>query len=398
MVNDPNTTPSTSNGSGKANGRSKPRVAVSIRDLAQQVGVSTATVSRALNNQPEVSPDTRAKVLALADQAGYQFRVGKRFTNVIGLVYPNHPVHPDEGSFESAMISGILKGVDDHRYDLQFINVERDKGNQESFSQLFRRKGLRGVIVRSIRSSPDLAELIAAERFPHVLIADRSEDPHVNYIESDSRPESAEAVDHLAQLGPTRIAHDSNSIEDSDHRDRYQGFRDGLTRNGLEFDPALRLALPGTFQGGAAALDRLLSLDNPPTAIYITTPPATVGVLQRCLQLGINVPNALSIIGFDDSQTRRFSFPHFTAVCQDATKLGLEASRWLTRHLEGLAPGPLRERRGTSFDIGHSTTIPPRTPARLPTNNRFAPMVQIPGTPADAMTTPAHPVTETVAD
>lgn len=343
--------------------RPRPRVKVSIRDLAEQVGVSTATVSRALNNQPEVSPETRQKVLELADRTGYQFRVGKRFTNVIGLVYPNHPVHPDEGSFESAMISGILRGIDDHMYDLQFVNVERDKGPQETFSQLFRRKGLRGVIVRSIRSSPDLAEQIADEGFPHVLIADRSEHPNVNFIECDSRGESARAIDHLAHLGHSRIALVTNSVEDSDHRDRREGYLEGLRRNGIPFDQRLVIGLPGTLQGGSAALDRLLALEDRPTAVYVTTPPATLGVLQRCLQLGVEVPTNLSVVGFDDSQTRRRCFPSYTAVCQDATQLGLEASRWLTRLIEGQAAAPLRERRPTVFEVGQSTSVAPVRPA-----------------------------------
>lgn len=345
--------------------RTRARTAVSVRELARRVGVSTATVSRALNNQPQVSAETRAKVLALADESGYQFRVGKRFTNVIGVVYPAAPVNPDDGSFESAMISGILRGIDEHRFDLQFVNIDRDRAPGESLTQLFRRKGLRGVIIRNIRSSPDLTEELADEGFPSILIADRSDHPGVNYIQSESRQDSARAVDHLAQLGHRRIALIRHVIDDSDHRDREEGYRDGLRRNGLDIDPDLMLTLPGTAPGGAAAVNRLLSLDNPPTGMYITTPPATLGVLQRCLQLGVSVPDDLSIVGFDDSSTRLRTFPNYTAVCQDAAQLGLEAARWLTRYLEGLLTEPLRASRPTHFEPGRSTCVAPATPTRL---------------------------------
>ena len=116
---------------------------MSVRELARRLGVSSATVSRALNNHPEVSDETRARVLAMADETGYHFRVGKRFTNVIGLVYPTDPVAPDDGSFENALLAGVLSGVNEQRFDVQVINVERDKSHEETYTQFFRRKGLR---------------------------------------------------------------------------------------------------------------------------------------------------------------------------------------------------------------------------------------------------------------
>ncbi|MEO0482409.1 MAG: LacI family DNA-binding transcriptional regulator [Planctomycetota bacterium] len=351
---------------------SRRRLPVSVRELARRVGVSTATVSRALNNQPQVSPETRAKVLAAADETGYQFRVGKRFTNVIGLVYPNAPVHPDEGSFEAAMISGILRGIDEQRFDLQFVNIDRDRAEGESISQLFRRKGLRGVIIRSVRSTPNLAEEISDDGFPSILIADHSDHPNVNCIRSESGQSSAIAVDHLAQLGHKRIAYVGHIIVDADHRDRDRGFRAGMARNGLEIDEELILSTPGTSAGGTVAIDRMLALPDPPTAMYFTTPPATLGALQRCLQLGIRVPTDLSIVGFDDSTTRLRSFPNYAAVCQDAAQLGLEAARWLTRSLEGIADERFQVMRPTTFEPGRSTCVAPATPTRLLPTGRVA--------------------------
>jgi len=341
------------------------RTRISVRELARRVGVSTATVSRALNNHPEVSPETRARVLAVADEEGYQFRVGKRFVNVIGLVYPHEPVHPDDGNFESAMLSGILRGVNELRFDVQVINVERDKSPDESYTQFFRRKGLRGVIVRSIQSEPLMAESIADENFPCVLIADRSEHPNVNFVQSDSGADSSKVVDHLVHLGHQRIGIAMHTVLDSDHRDRRDGFLQGLARHGIEPDESLMLRTGGTMSGGTAAIDRFLALEEPPTAIYCTTPPATMGALYRCLQLGVRVPQDLSIVGVDDSTTRLRAYPNYTAVCQDAAQLGLEAARWLSRTLEGLSMGPLRERRPTHFVPGESTGIAPPIATRM---------------------------------
>lgn len=340
--------------------------AISVREIASRLRVSPATVSRALNDHPQVAKRTKERVLAMAESIGYVLRSAPRPDNsTIGLVYPSHPVRPEFGNFESAMLSGILRGVNEHRFDVTFLNVERDKLAGESFSQFFRRKGVRGVIVRSVEPTPRLAEEISGEGFPSVLVADRSEDARVNFICCDSRADSIRAVEHLAHLGHRRIALGVHAVMDSDHRDRRDGYQEGLRRLGLEADPSLVVSVVATMKGGALAMDRLMSLADPPTAVYFTDPLATVGAMHRCLELGVAIPDDLSIVGFDDSDIRYRTFPSYTAVCQDAGQLGLEAARWLTRSLEGVAKGPLRDRRPTTFSFNKSTGPCPAAPVRL---------------------------------
>ncbi len=115
-------------------------------------------------------------------------------------------------------------------------------------------------------------------------------------------------------------------------------------------------------------LNSVLDQEHPPTAIYFTNPLSTVGALHRCLQLGIRVPKDLSIVGFDDGDIRMRTFPRFTAVCQDAQALGLEAARWLTRSLTGEANGSFREVRPTALAVLDSTAFPPLTPVRIREN------------------------------
>lgn len=344
---------------------SRARSRVSVRELASRLGVSNATVSRALNNHPEVSAETRARVIELAEASGYQARSPRPRTSGIGLVYPTDPVRPDHGSFESAMLSGILSGVNEQRFDVTWINIERDKAPDESFTDFFARKGVRGVIVRTIMPGSDLGARIADENFPCVLMADHSDDPRVSYIYSDSRADSARAVEHLIHLGHRRIGLAGHAIMDADHNDRREGYLDGLRRMGIEPDPELMVSAIGTIDGGRRAIDRLLSLERPPTAVYVTTPPATLGALQRCLELGVRVPKDLSVVGFDDSDARHHAFPRFTAVCQDASQMGLEAARWLTRSLSGMGVGPMRERRPTTFVVQQSTAIAPIEAVRI---------------------------------
>lgn len=334
--------------------------------MASRLGVSNATVSRALNDHPEVSSETRARVLELAESTGYHVRVRRRPTQAIGLVYPTDPVRPDSGSFETAMLAGVLRGINEQRFDVTWVNIERDKSPDQSFGEFFRGKGLSGVLVRTIVPNSPIAEELADDGFPFMVIADRSDDPRVSCVWSDSRSDSARVIDHLVHLGHTRIGLASHAVLDSDHLDRQAGYLEGLRRHGLDSDPSLMVSAVGTLDGGRQAIERLLSLQNPPTAVYFTTPPATLGAMQWCHEHGVRIPQDLSVVGFDDSDTRIHSFPRYTAVCQDAEQMGFEAARWLTRRVAGLhGGGVMRERRPTSFSVQKSTGIKPLTAARL---------------------------------
>lgn len=346
--------------------------------MALELGVSTATVSRALNNNPAVSEETRTRVLELADQAGYMPRVGQRFRNVVGLVYPSNPVLPEFGSFESALLTGVMKGLDADRYDLSLIDIERDIGKGESYTQFFRRKGVRGVIIRPVSPEPTIAEAIAEEGFPCVMVADRSEHPNLGFVCSDSGRDSCRAVDHLIHLGHRRIGLVCHTVLDTDHRDRVDGYHRALRDHGLESDPELELFLPASMDGGAQAIDRLLSLEHPPTAVFLTNPVPTVGALHRCLELGIRVPTDLSIVGFDDSDVRSRTYPKFSAVCQNAEQFGYDAARWLTRRLEGTETGVIRVHRPTTLQFNRSTGPAPEQAVRLASNRSDLIRVEFP--------------------
>lgn len=345
----------------------------SVRQIAREVGVSVATVSRALNHHPGVKESTRRAVLEAADRASYTPRTGKRQTDVIGLVYPTDPVEAEYGAFESAILTGIMRGIDEQRFDVTLINLGRDKRKNETFSQFFTRKGLRGVIIRTVDTEPRLAEAIAAEGFPCVAIAEVSSQPNLNYICGDSRLDSVRAIEHLIHNGHRRIALAHHTVLDHDHRDRLEGYKEALRSHGIEIDPELVQAAPGTLRGGSRAIDRLLAIKSPPTALFLTTPLMTVGALHRCLELGLHVPNDLSIVGVDDAQVRKSTYPQFTAVCQDASQMGLEAARWLTRRLSGLGPAEFRVRRPTMFEVNGSTGPAPSKPAFIRPNGEVVP-------------------------
>lgn len=344
----------------------------SVRVIAKIAQVSVATVSRALNNHPDVDPVTRDRVVAAAKQSGYTPGFGKRITTVIGLVYPAAPVKADYGAFDSALLAGILRGVNEQKFDVKLVSLQRDKSADETYTQFFMRKGLRGVILRTFESTRSICQAIAAEDFPSVVVADRFEDPKVNFICCDSRDDSRRAVEHLIQLGHRRIACAVHHVPDTDHRDRREGYAQALAEHDIPLDPGLVYEIVASFDGGVAAINRIMGGPNPPTAIFFTDPLATLGAMRRCQELEINVPSDLSIVGFDDSDIRHHTWPPFTAVCQDAKMLGEEAALWLTRSVLGQAQSHLRLVRSTMLEINRTTARPSQQRFRvLPDGDRI---------------------------
>jgi DNA-binding LacI/PurR family transcriptional regulator len=337
----------------------------SVREIAKRVGVSVATVSRALNDHPYVDPETKERVIAEARLSGYFSSVGKRSTSMIGLVYPSAPVAADYGTFESALLSGIMQGVEEQKFDVTIVNVMRDRQPSETYSQFFRRKGLRGVILRTFEHTREMCVQIAREGFPAVVVADRFDEPEVNFICCESRLDSRRAVEHLVHLGHRDIALAIHGVSDTDHRDRREGYLEALRSLDIPLRPDLQIEITGTMQGGTHAINRLMSLPSPPTAIFFTDPLATLGAMFRCLEAGIEIPNQLSLVGFDDSDIRKHVWPMITAVAQDASMLGREASLWLTRRLSGRGPRNLRSIRTTLFEINRTTAAPAEQPIRL---------------------------------
>ncbi len=338
----------------------------SMRRIAERSGVSVATVSRVLNNHPHVDEKTRQRVLAEAELARY-VSVSQRTQAVLGLVYPEDIVRAEYGSFDMALLSGMLEGVNEQRYDVKIVSIRRDKSPEETYAQFFSRKGLRGVILRTFEHTRRMVEAIAAEGFPAIVIADRFDDARISYVCTDSFDDSHQAVRHLLDLGHRRIAMLTHAIADTDHNDRRRAFATAHQEAGIAVAPELVITSPASPENGANAITHLMGLPQPPTAVFITDPMATIGAMRRCLEMGIKVPRELSIVGFDDSDVREHTYPSCTAVVQDARWMGLESARWLSRLTSGVQDTPpvMQMMRRTRFEINHTTCPPPATAVRV---------------------------------
>ena len=308
----------------------------SVREIAKYAGVSITTVSRVLNNHPNVSAEVRESVLSAANKARYVATVGRRAVNNIAFVYTGER---SLGSpFDAALLQGIGDGLEDYPYDLMILDARRARRAEETYSNLFMRKGVRGAVLRATSQSRGVCEAIAAEGFPLVVIGERFEGTKIPYIYTESREASRDAVSYLLDLGHTRIAVCLNVVEDADHTDRLAGYKDALAGKGLAFDESLVWRVPANRGSGAQVIKRVLATTERPTAVYMTDPLTCVGAVSEARRAGLAIPNDLSILGFDDGDLRYTVFPSMTAVCQDATALGREALVLLESFMSGETP------------------------------------------------------------
>ena len=329
----------------------------SVRQIAKQAGVSTATVSRVINNSPKVSEAARQKVLSVISEEKYAPSVGKLSTTNVAYIFTDSTTLGSP--YDAGILAGLSAGLEHNALDLLILNANTCRQNGETFDDVFRRKGVCGAIVRTTFSSRTLCRSILDSWLPVVVVGDQLEGYEKHCVDVDSRSASREAVEHLIELEHKRIAFCTNIIDDKDHEDRFGGFCDAMEQAGLELDSKLHFRVPANRQGGEQLARRLSTMTSPPTAMFVADPDTCIGVLNESRKLGVHVPEDLSIVGFDDSDIRFSTSPALSAVCQDARQVGEEALQRLTKNLNGdrskpvIPPPPLQ----AWFEVNASTAV-----------------------------------------
>jgi DNA-binding LacI/PurR family transcriptional regulator len=259
-------------------------------------------------------------------------------------------------------------------YDLKITHLRRDKSPKETYSQFFFRKGIRGAILRSTSNDRDVARQIGDEGFPAVVVGDRFEHPRLAFAYNESAPASAEGVEHLVSLGHRRIAFAANDTDDGDHIDRLEAYRKALVVHGI-YDPQLEFRVPAHRLDGAQLMRKMMSIAVPPTAVFIADPLTACGAINEAHKLGLQIPNEMSILGFDDSDMRFSVVPTMTAVCQNSRDLGRLAYELLVRWCEDPQDAILQGLGKAWLEVNHTTARAPAEPVRILPNGERLPVI-----------------------
>lgn len=308
---------------------------VTINDVARHAGVSKKTISRVLNDEPNVSPDTKDKILESFDELGYipnpQARgLAGSHSFLIGLVYPSQ-----SNSYVSNVQKGALERCRAEGFHL--VIYPEDHENENLLSQMetamFSAR-LDGIILTPPFSDmAPLIKLLKRLTIPVVLMGAASSMRDVPSVVSNDQEASYEMCRYLISIGHSDIAFIKGHPDHASSNQRLRGYQHALTEAGIELQDQYIQQGNFTFESGEDCARRLLSLDKPPTAIFASNDYMAAGIVKVSNQKGISIPNQLTVTGFDNAPASRYIWPSLTTIKQPITEMAVEATRILIRSI-----------------------------------------------------------------
>ncbi len=312
-----------------------------MREIASRVGVSPITVSRALKDPDKVSPETRQRILAAIEQAGFipnQVASSMRGTGrIIGTMVP-----PLINSGIAEQVQGMSDETHANGYQLLLIQGDFAAPAEEQAIRALLGWRPAGLILQAFVQSSVARQFLADSGVPVVEISEIRGKRPIDMAVGVSNFETAYAMTaHLASKGYKKIAFVSTPIHGNDRlQQRRIGYRQAMTDLGLHYNPDLEVEVPITPQGGGEALRLLTARDPKVQVIFCSSDTLAIGAVQECHRLGWKIPERLAIAGYGDLDLAAQLYPTLTTVRVPRYEMGREAVRQLLRRLSGETRSP----------------------------------------------------------
>lgn len=272
---------------------------MNIKSLAKELGLSTSTVSRALNGYSDVNEDTRQRIEQAAKALGYRPNAGARrlvrgSTEAVGIVYSAGVENLGNPQFLD-MAGGLAERLHADHFDLM-LAVASDEMDLDIYDRLFRGGRVDAVVLPNTRVSDPRVNYLREKGYPFLAYGRTADCSDYSWFDFDNEAGSALAVQHLHALGHQRIAYVHSPLELNFAQQRHQGFQRGLRQAGLPFDAAWLAGPAVDRRGGRNAVHKLMALPNRPTAIVVDNNLGGIGVLRGVLELGLQLGRDVSVV------------------------------------------------------------------------------------------------------
>lgn len=330
--------------------------------VALQVGVSTPTVSKVVNGREDVAPETRARVLAALEQAGYQSPLQRRSATKASTVV-EVVVDVLTAAYTVEVLNGILQFAAGADVEILVSATGPESSREHSAERRAQRiidEGRAGMIV--VTSAFSEAQLHAfRRRHVPVVVIDPLNPPPADVVSvgATNWAGGKAATEHLLELGHRRIAYIGGIERAECNQARLHGYMAALAAQGVPVDPRYVFS-GGRFRrdSGTAGLKALLKLDERPTAIFAASDSIALGVLSEAARQGVRVPEDMSLIGFDGTIQGEESVPALTSVSQPLEEMGRAALRALLRQARSEVLDSRRVELSTQVIVRDSTAPP----------------------------------------
>jgi LacI family transcriptional regulator len=304
-----------------------------IYQVSELAGVSLATVSRVMNNNARVSENTRNKVLAAMEQLGYRPNsiaqsLASNRSNSVGIL-----VSELHGPFYGEMLSGIENECRSAGKHVIIAAGHSEEASEKDGIEFLISRSCDALILHVEAVSDDYLIKLANGNMPIVLINRFIPQLADNCISLDNELGGYLATKQLLQQGHTQLAYMAGPMWKSDAKDRYHGHLRAMAEYGLSFNPAL--LAEGDFQdsSGSACMQQLLAKGLPFTALVCANDEMAAGAMEVARTHGLNVPQDLSIVGFDNLILARYIYPKLTTIDYPIGEMGRMAARWVLKNI-----------------------------------------------------------------
>ena len=354
------------------------RQGVTLQDIANRTGVSKVTVSYVLNGREtgvRISDTTRQRVLSVARDLGYQPNavaraLARRCTDTVTLVMQFPSVFAGGSSFVLEMMHGVLDAANALGYDLLLHTKNVPDAAQEMQALTDGRAD--GILVLRNLGDP-LTKELQSRNFPWVSLFSRSEEPGAYFVDCDNVTGGRIATEYLLSLGHERIGFIGGSAGSSAVRDRYRGFTDSLTAHDLTPNPEWNAEI-GYARADFAPLEKILRGTNAPTALFLWSDDVAVEAISFLRdKMGMRVPEDVSLIGFDGSETLgERSVPRLTTIRQPIYAIAERALQLLVARIRDAGAMETQILLPPELLIRESCAPPHSSSVSLTTENRKA--------------------------
>jgi LacI family transcriptional regulator len=314
---------------------------LTLEEIAKLAGVSRSTVSRVINDQPNVRTPVRERVWHVIRETGYQPHAAARSlvtrrTRIVGVIIPEAVTKLFTDPFFPYLLCGITQTCNSQGYHLMLSLFNGPAGPEEMYRRVVGGGHLDGVVVASTRVDDPLIGRLLDDNLPFVMVG-RYPDERVRYVDIDNVAAARMAVDHLARLGHRRIGTVTGPLKTPSAADRLEGYRQAMETHRLPVDEALIVEGDFTEASGMAAARRLLSL--PVTAIFAASDIMALGALKVIRESDLQVPQDVALVGFDDVPIATALQPALTTVRQPIEQMGSMAADLLLSLLQSPPEG-----------------------------------------------------------
>lgn len=302
--------------------------------MAKEAGVSVATISRVLNGEDNVSPETRTHVLEVVKRMGYTPNVlGRNLriksTRKILVLIPTL-----SNQFYSSVIRGMENVARKEGYQVLISATYSQKETEKELIAMLYNRSVDGIILLSSQlSSKELTEIARVK--PLVLCCEYTDGALLPAVTIDNYQAGFQAVEYLIQLGHQKIALISNNTVFSG-RQRSQGYRDALKTYHCRYMPSYCVETEYTFQAGVSATKKLMKLPDPPTAIFAISDVLAAGVIKELYAQGKCPGKDVDVFGFDNISLAKMITPSLSTVSQPRRQMGEQAMKLLLQKIEDI--------------------------------------------------------------